>query len=475
MLLICIVKIHRLITMDFKQKWNRCLEKIRANIGEVKFGAWFSEIVPTKFEDNKLVLSVPSRYCMEMLEDQYYNILSKALRSEFGAEIKLSYAYYMKADDPASKVQIQSPNHSHLLKNRLEQTINNRPVEKREQVFDSQLNDSLNFENYCVGRSNKLPFTIAEHIANHPEKPDFNPFFLYGAVGVGKTHLIQAIGIRIKERNPRAKVLFLTMRQFQNLYANATIKHEIPNFINWFQQMDCILFDDLQELSGKTGTAEALFPIFNHLHQNNKKLIFTCDRPPMELDGIADRLIDRFKWGITEPLESPDYELRRQILQFKCGKNGLDLSDDVIDLIAKSSTKSVRELEGIVLGLLTRAITDNAPVTLELAQKVISHVVKPEVRRTVNFDMIVENTAEFYRLNPDAIFSKSRLRDIADARQMIMYLCKKHTGLSFPAIGAKLSRSHATVLHGVNAVEERLELSAELRDAVSAIEKSIIG
>jgi chromosomal replication initiator protein len=461
--------------MDFKKNWNRCLEIIRANIGEEKFNTWFAAIVPTKFVDNKLYLTVPSRFCMEMLEDQFYNILTKSLKAVFGADVNLEYAYYVKAEDPASKVQIQSPNHSHLLKNKLEQSFNNRPAEKREQMFDPQLNDSLNFENYCVGRSNKLPFTIAEHIANHPEKPDFNPFFLYGAVGVGKTHLIQAIGIRIKERNPRAKVLFLTMRQFQNMYANATIKHEIPNFIYWFQQMDCILFDDLQELSGKTGTAEALFPIFNHLHQNNKKLIFTCDRPPMELDGIADRLIDRFKWGITEPLEGPDYELRKQILKFKCGKNGLDLSEDIIDLIAKSSTKSVRELEGIVLGLLTRAITDNSPVTPELAQKVISHVVKPEVRKAVNFDMIVENTADFYRLNPDAIFSKSRLRDIADARQMIMYLCKKHTALSFPAIGSKLNRSHATVLHGVNAVEERLEVSPELRDAVSTIEKALIG
>lgn len=460
---------------DYKLKWNRCLEKIRSNIGDERFRVWFSKVEAHDFKENKLVLLVPSRFFMEKFEDDFYNILRMAIHSEFGPNVHLAYDYYVIEGDKNSKVAIQSPEHSHLLKSKIEQQFGNKPIEHREQMFDSQLNSALNFENYCVGRSNKLPFTIAEHIANHPEKPDFNPFFLFGNVGVGKTHLIQAIGIRIKERNPRARVLFVTMRQFQNLYANATIKKEIPEFINWFQSMDAILFDDLQELSNKTGTAEALFPIFNHLHQNNKKLIFTCDRPPMELDGIADRLIDRFKWGITEPLENPDYELRRNILQFKSKRNGLDLSDDIIDMIAKSSNGSVRELEGIVMGLYTRSITENTPITIALAEKVISHLVKKVEKKSVNFDMIVENTAEYYRLNPDAIFSKSRLRDIADARQMIMYLCKKHTSLSSPAIGAKLNRKHATVLHGISAVSDRLEVSKELSDAVAAIEKSMLG
>lgn len=461
--------------MDYKEKWDRCLAKIRANIGQDAYDVWFSQVNACEFKDNKLVLRLPSAYYKEMFEGRFYNILHSSFRSEFGPGVKLGYEYFLIDGDSQSKVELQNQEHSPILNNRLETSRASKPVEKLDANFDPQLNDTLCFENYCVARSNKLPFTIAEHIANHPEKPDFNPFFLYGNVGVGKTHLVQAIGIRIRERNPRARVLFLSMRQFQNMYANATIKKEIPEFINWFQSKDCIIFDDLQELSNKSGTAEALFPIFNHLHQNNKKLIFTCDRPPMELDGIADRLIDRFKWGITEPLENPDYELRRKILEFKSRKNGLDLSDDIIDLIAKSSNGSVRELEGIVMGLYTRSITENAPITIELAEKVISHFVKQVEKKIVNFDMIVENTAEFYRLNPDAIFSKSRLRDIADARQMIMYLCKKHTDLSSPAIGAKLNRKHATVLHGITAVSNRLEVSKDLCDAVAAIEKSMLG
>lgn len=460
---------------DYKAKWNKCLELIRSNIGEDKFRTWFACAEVVSYESQTLLLRVPSRFYYETYEDTFYNILTAALRHVFGAGVRLKYEYNVINGDSASKVTVQSPEQSHLISSKLEQSIERRQAteEDSSRKFDPQLNSTLNFENYCVGRSNKLPFTIAEHIANHPEKPDFNPFFLYGKVGVGKTHLIQAIGIRIKERNPRARVMFLTMRQFQNLYANATIHKQIPDFIHWFQSMDAILFDDLQELSGKTGTAEALFPIFNHLHQSNKKLIFTCDRPPMELDGIADRLIDRFKWGITEPLESPDFDLRRQILQFKARKNGLDLSDDIIELIASSATTSVRELEGIVMGLYTRSIAQNAPITLALAQEVISHFVKKQERKCINFDMIVENTAEFYKLNPDAIFSKSRLRDIADARQMIMYLCRKHTGLSSPAIGSKLNRKHATVLHGISAITDRLEYSKELSDAVAEIEKAL--
>lgn len=462
---------------EYKIKWKKCMEKIRSNIGEERFRVWFSKVEAREFNGNKLVLLVPSRFYMEKFEDDFSNLLRAAIRSEFGENVHLAYDYYVIAGDSKSKVAIQSPEHSMLFKNKMEHKLADRPIEERNERFDSQLNSTLNFENYCVGKSNILPYTIAKHIADYPEKPDFNPFFLYGNVGVGKTHLIQAIGIRIKEKNPHARVVFTTIRQFQNLYQNAAMNKEVPHFINWFQKCDAILFDDLQELAvgNKTGTIDALFAIFNHLHQNNKKLIFTCDRPVRELDGIADRLIDRFKWGVTEMLENPDYDLRRQILKFKAERNGLDLSDSIIDLIASSSTGSVRELEGIVMGLYTRSISENAPITLALADKVISHFVKKEEKKKVNFDMIVENTAEFYKLNPDAIFSKSRLRDIADARQMIMYLCKKHTGLSSPAIGAKLNRKHATVLHGISAVQDRLEVSRELNEAVAAIEKAILG
>lgn len=458
-----------------QQNWAECMKVLRDNVGEDTFGTWFACAMPVSFDNGDLVVKLPSKFYVDLYENKFFNVVSKAIFRVFGPNVHTIYEYDVIGGDKSSTVKIAAPSQSHALTNPIARQKNVGAPDKRGEDFDPQLNPALNFENYCVGNSNRLAYTIAEHIANHPEKPDFNPFFLYGDVGVGKTHLIQAIGIRIKEKNPRARVLFISMRHFQNLYQQSSIiTKDIPQFINWYNSMDCILFDDLQELSNKRGTAETLFPIFNYLHQNNKKLIFTCDRPPQELDGIEDRLIDRFKWGITEPLPAPDFELRKKILHFKASQNGLDLSDEIIDAIARHCDSSVRELEGIVMGLYTRAIVNNVPITLSLAEEVISHLVKTPAKKVINFDMIVENTAEYYKLNPEVIFKKCRTQNISDARQMIMYLCKKHTNLSSPAIGSMLNRSHATVLHGIKAVEDRMEFNHELADTIAAIEKALL-
>lgn len=451
------------------------MQLIRSNVGEDRFNTWFAVAKPLSYADNHLELWLPSDFYADQYETTFYQLFRAALRAVFGPDVTLDYRVQVTGKDKGGQITKQSQDRSRVVDNQLTKQVEISPISERKPNFDSQLSSNLCFENYCVGQSNKLAVTIAAHIAVHPEKQDFNPFFLYGNVGVGKTHLVQSIGNRIKDNNPNAKVLFLTMRQFQNLYFDAMKNNQIPNFINWYCQMDALIFDDVQELSGKTGTAAALFPIFNHLHQHNKKLIFTSDRPPHQLDGIADRLIDRFKWGIIEPLQGPDLELRKKILHFKAARNGLDLSEDIINLIAEKAGSSVRELEGIVMGLYTRSITLNTPITLNLAREVTSHIVKTPIRKSVNFDMIVESTAEYFGLNPDTIFTKSRLRDIADARQMVMYICSKHTGLSTPAIGAKLNREHSTVIHGISAVKDRLATSRDTADAVEAIEKTLLG
>lgn len=464
------------MTDDYISKWQKCLEIIRDNVGEVRFNTFFSQAKAVGFENNELTISLPSQFFFEKFEDEFIDIIRASRNRVFGADVNISYLVGVVDDNLAdSKVVLPSQHKSSAVGSKFLQSLQ-KPVDPTAQQpgkyeeIDSMLNPALNFENYCLGDSNRLPYTIAEFIANHPDKSDFNPFFLYGDVGVGKTHLIQAIGIRIKERNPHAKVLFLPLRQFQNLMANATLQKKIPAFINWFQQIDVLLIDDLQELTFKDGTSKVLFPIFNHLHQHGKKLVFTCDRPPVELDGISDRLIDRFKWGVTERLPKPDFKLRKDILRFKAAKNGLRLPDDVIEAVAEKCTNSVREIEGVVMGILTRSITLNAPITRELAEDVMRHSVKTPQKKTINFDMIVESTAEYYNLNPDVIFSKSRVRDIADARQMIMYLTHKHTSLSSTAIGNKLNRKYTTVLHGISAVKDRLEIAKDLADAVESIE-----
>lgn len=461
---------------DFKSNWRKCLEIIKDNIGDDRFQSWFECSRAVAYEDNCLTLQLPSAFFVEIYESTFYDILKHSLRRVFGDKIRLDYTYYVVKDDADTKVRLESPRQSHVITNknlsatRAEATPFASPTF---QDVDPQLNPVYNFENYCVGQSNHLPFVIAEFIANHPDKTQFNPFFLYGSVGVGKTHLIQAIGIRIKEKTPAAKVLYVTYRQFQNQYSSAYLNHKIPDFIKWYEQIDVLLIDDVQEISGKVGTMNALYPIFNYLHQRGKKIVFTADRRPTELDGLTDRLLDRFKWGVVEELPRPDFELRKKILVYKATKNGLDIDGKIIDMIAANVEGSVREIEGVVMGILTRSIANNAPITEQLALDVMSHTVKAGKQRSINFDMIVEATADFYKLNPDVIFSKSRVRDIADARQLIMYLADKHTKLSSTAIGAKLNRRHATVLYGIKAVADRISVSKEVSEAVALIEADL--
>lgn len=464
---------------NYKQKWQKCLEIIRDNVGQDRFDVWFACAREVDMQpDGSLVISLPSHFFYEKYEDDFCEIISRALQRVFGRKVPLKYSVNLISNDKESVVTMTSPNRSphsgSKFLRQMERPVN--PIEEdthgRDEI-DSQLNNTFTFDNYCVGNANKLAYTIAEYIAKNPSRNEFNPFFLYGDVGVGKTHLAQAIGNYIKDTVPGSKVLFIPMRQFQYLLANATIKKQVPAFINWFERMDALLIDDLQELSHKDGTMNALFPIFNTLYQKGKKLIFTCDRPPVELDGITDRLIDRFKWGVTERLPKPDYLLRKAILEFKARKNGLDIPENIIELIAETSNGSVRELEGIVMGLLTRSISTGGEITLELAEQVMNHSIRKPKKKLINFDMIVEATAECFCLNADVIFSKSRVREIAEARQMIMYLTKKYTTLSLPAIGMKLNRKHTTVLHDIKIMKERIPVCEDLAQRLEIIEAEL--
>lgn len=454
------------------QKWNECLELIRSSLNnDSRFDTWFSHTKAISLKRNILTLRLPSHFYYELYEERFYPFISNALMKVFGKDVRVVYEVAITGNKPEESMKLSRQYRKEELREPVPEPI----VTPHDESFNSFLNPSLTFDNYCVTRVNKLPHSIAESIARQPFNSNFNPFFLYGDVGVGKTHLMQAIGLKIKERFPEKKVLFLPMREFQRLYANSVIEKKVPMFIKWFMQLDVLLFDDLQELSNKTKTlSDALFPIFNHLHQSGKQLVFTCDRPPMELEGMEDRLIDRFKWGITEELKKPDVILRRQILSFKANKNGLHLPEDVIDYIAESPINSVREIEGIVLGMMTRAISLGVEIDMRLAKEVLRNSIKPRKKKNINFDMIVEATAERYNLNPDVIFSKSRVRDVADARMLIMYLAHKLAGLSAVAIGRKLNRKHPTVIHGITTMKDRIKQNSETADLARSIEKDVV-
>ena len=460
------------------QQWNRCLDVIKANLPAEQFNAWFAPIVAVDYdqENNHVTLKVPSEFYREKIEGHYLNILSLALKKVFGDNVKLFYKYNVVNGDETSSVKQQEDNSSIKLKQELK--IRNprvaNPFDRQDTLddIDPQLNPRYTFENYCGSMSNKLAVSVANAIATHPEVKTYNPFFVFGSTGVGKTHLLQAVGIKLKEENPRMRVLYVTARVFENQYTTAVLQKKVNDFINFYQSIDVLLLDDIQEFAGKPGTQNTFFHIFNHLHQHQRQLIMSSDCRPSELDGMVPRLISRFKWGMTVELEKPDFELRRKFLAMKSAQDGLNIDDEVLDFIASNVTDSVRELEGVMVALLAHATMLEQDITIDLARSVIGNTVKMTPRQ-LTFEMIAEKVADYYNLSTDLIYGKSRKREISDARQLVMYLAKKEAQMSSPSIGAKLDRTHATVLHACIQIKQRMDIEKDFSREVQDITASL--
>ena len=460
------------------QQWNRCLDVIKANLPAEQYAAWFAPIVAVDFdqENNRVTLRVPSQYYVEQIEGRYINILSAALKKVFGDQVKLTYKFNVVGADDASAVEQSEDNSSvklkHEIKIRKPRVANPFQQDDTLDDIDPQLNPKYTFENYCSSMSNKLAVSIGQTIADHPEVKTYNPLFVFGSTGVGKTHLLQAIGIKLKEQYPRMRVLYVTARVFESQYTTAVTQKKINDFINFYQSIDVLLLDDIQEFAGKPGTQNTFFHIFNHLHQHQRQLVMSSDCRPSDLDGMVPRLISRFKWGMTVELEKPDLELRRRFLAMKAAQDGLDISDEVLDYIATNVTESVRELEGVMVALLAHATMLGQDITIDLARTVIGNTVKVS-QRQVTFESIAETVADFYNLPTELIYGKSRKREISDARQLVMYLAKKEAQMSSPSIGAKLDRTHATVLHACVQIEQRMSIEKDFSREVQAITASL--
>lgn len=455
--------------------WDKCLEILRDNLDAEQFDAWFAPIVAVDFKDDKLTLKLPSQFFVQQIEQNFYDLFSATLRRVYGNNVKLFYNYNIIEDTPDSSVTIAHDNSSTKLNNRVNkqyQQVANpfAPVEMED--IDPQLNPRYTFENYCQSMSNKLAVSVGMAIATDPNCKTFNPMFVFGPTAVGKTHLIQAIGIKIKELRPRTRVLYTTSRIFELQYTTAVKNNKVNDFISFYQSIDVLILDDIQELAGKSGTQNAFFHIFNHLHQNQKQLIMSSDCRPSDLDGMVPRLISRFKWGMTVELYKPDYELRRGVLKMKAAQDGLSLDDEVIDFIAQNVTESVRDLEGIVVALLAHATMLNQEVDIELAKKVVGNTVNIN-KKQLSFELIAETVSRFYNIDQQLLYGKSRKREISDARQLVMYLTKKTTQMSSTNIGQKLYRDHATVLHACKQIEQRLSIEKKFRHEVEMIEKEL--
>ena len=452
-------------------KWNECLRIIKDNLEPAQYNSWFAPITVESFENNELTLRVPTAFYVEQLDGRFYNLLASTLVRVYGKGIKLKYSYDIIKDDPQAHVVSEEPHKSVAV-----QPMN--PFAQQEKFsgieLDPQLNPVNTFENYCESKSNKLAYSIANAIATNPKCQTFNPMFIFGCTGVGKTHLIQAIGIKMKEENPLSRVLYVSARTFESQYTSAVRTNKVNDFINFYQSIDMLIVDDVQEFAGKTATQNTFFHIFNHLHNKQRHLILSCDCPPSELDGMEPRLLSRFKWGMIVELESPDYDLRRAVLLRKAMQAGVKIPDDILDFVAENVKDNVREIEGVFASLMAYSTALNQPLTIQLARNVLSNTVRmSKQNRVVTFDSISDAVCSEFNIDKELLFGKSRKRDVADARQLVMMLAKRFAKMSSTMIGLKLNRNHATVLYACKTIEERISVEKDFAAAVGRIEATL--
>jgi len=454
------------------KQWERCLEILKVNVDQQDYETWFAPIVfdSIDMEKKMLVLRVQSYFICETLEREkrlkrlLYNIIWSVYKE------KLLITYRVLTDSTTSEtVDMESSPGSTAEEPLNKRTKKIKQVEESE--LDSQLNENYTFENFIEGTGNKLLRSVGQSIAENPKQTTFNPLFIYGSSGVGKTHLVNAIGIQFKRNFPEKRVLYISANLFKVQYMTARQQNHINDFIYFYQTIDVLIIDDIQEFAGLAGTQQTFFHIFNHLKMNGKQIIMTSDRSPASMPGMEERLLTRFKWGLAAELEKPDHELCRKILRNKIQQGGMNISDEVVDYIAANVTESIRDLEGTLISLMAHSLAFNRDIDLSIAQQVINKTHKSQ-RKTITIEMIVDKTCNYFEINEEDVMSKSRKANIVEVRQLIMYLASKNTKLTASKIGLHIGgRNHATVIHSIKQIQDRLATDKTFAQKVSELGK----
>ncbi|MCL2727611.1 MAG: chromosomal replication initiator protein DnaA [Bacteroidales bacterium] len=461
--------------------WNNCLKVIGDIIPPASFRTWFEPIVPVKLCDSVLTIEVPSNFFREYLEEHFIDLVSKCLRRELGSQAKLEYSVRVISSGgsvtiPQQVTQI-SKNKGVFFSSSAADIANPFVIPGIQQLqIESQLNPSYNFDNYVEGACNKLARSAGLSIAASPGKTTFNPLFLYGTSGLGKTHLAQAIGILVKELSPDKIVLYVNANRFQIQYMDATtVKNKLADFMHFYQMIDVLIIDDVHDFAEKPGTQNAFFHVFNHLHQSGKQLILTSDKAPVDLKGLEQRLLSRFKWGLSAELTQPDFSTRVAILKAKSYNDGIELSDEIINYIASKVTANVREIEGALVSLLAQATLNKKPITMQLAESMTEKLVSVS-HTDISVNEIQKEVCNYFELKPEDLLSKTRKREIVQARQIAMYLSRNLTKTSLASIGVQIGgKDHATVLHAYNTVCDLMDTDRRFRQYVVEIEKRLKG
>jgi len=471
---------------DHNNIWENCLKIIKDNVPFISYRTWFEPIVPIKLDNDILTIQVPSPFFYEYLEEQYIDILRKTLRKELGVGAKLEYSVVvdnnLNTNNKPYTIKLPT-NQNNNLKNRPvaassfhdDSTIKNPFVIPGIQKLniDPQLKQDNTFDNFIEGECNRLARSASYAVAQKPGGTAFNPLMLYGNSGLGKTHLAQAIGIEVKERFPEKIVLYVNANKFQTQFSEATRNNNRNDFLHFYQMIDVLIIDDVQEFAGKEKTQETFFHIFNHLHQTGKQLILTSDKPPIELKGLEQRLLSRFKWGLTADLQIPDFETRMNILRKKIYKDGIEIPEEVLEYIASHINSNVRELEGALISLLAQATLNKKEINIDLAIKMINKLVKCSVRE-ITIDYITKTVCDYFNLPIDSLAVKTRKRETVQARQIAMYFSKSMTKSSLAAIGSQIGgKDHATVLHACRTVANLKDTDKNFKVYLDEIENRL--
>ena len=468
-----------------KTVWNNCLNFIKDNIQEQAFKTWFEPIQAIELTENALYIQVPSQFFYEWLEEHYVKILKVALTKELGAGAKLLYKIQMEntiGNKQPYTDQLPSTQRAPVRTQELDVPVQNKNPELknpfvipgiRNVKIESQLNSNYSFDNFLEGESNRLARSAGLAVSNKPGGTSFNPLLIFGGVGLGKTHLAHAIGVEIKDLYPEKTVLYISAEVFTQQYVDSVRKQTRNDFIYFYQLIDVLIVDDIQFLSGKSGTQDVFFHIFNHLHQNGKQVILTSDKAPVDMQDIEQRLLSRFKWGLSAEIQNPDVDTRIEILKGILYRDGVSMPEEIIEYVAQNVKTNVRELEGAIISLIAQSSFNKREITLDLAKQVVDKFVK-NVKKEITIDYIQKVVSEYFQMDTQLLRSKTRKRHIVQARQLAMFFAKKYTKSSLANIGSEIgNRDHATVLHACKTIDNLIETDKQFRKYHDDINKKL--
>ncbi len=461
---------------DCTTVWNDCLEIVKESVGEENFNTWFKPIVPLRVEGDVLTIQVPSQFFYEWLEDNYVTVLKKAVHKAIGPDGRLEYSVIVDSCNTQNPpVTVNYPNGMNGKRANGTDT-DYSPFTFRAlnpQTVNSRLNPSYSFDNFVEGDCNRLARSAGVAVAKKPGVTSFNPLMLYGGVGVGKTHLVQAIGNEIKNNMPDKIVLYVDQNDFTTQFLNALQNHKLQEFQNFYLQVDLLILDDVQFLAGREKTQEMFFHIFNQLHQSGKQVIMTSDCPPRDMKGFQERLLSRFKWGLTADLQEPDFETKLAIIHRKMQADGIDIPTEVAEYLAYSVDTNLRDMEGVLNSLIFHATLLKKEIDLDLAKEVLKNIIR-EIQSDVSVDFIQKTVSEYFKVDLDAMKGKVKKREIVIPRQVAMYFCKRYTQLTLALIGENFGgRDHSTVIHALESVEDMMKTDSNFKASVEELGKKL--